>query len=99
MTDYMINRPFVLMISLDLMKSSEIRKASDRSNSAHTCILLQHFLKFICSAGYVVKFSLSLLVLARNSQKFNDFQIQIHFIHSTKYFVFIETGYTYLSTH
>ena len=31
MADYVINRHFVLMISLDLMKSSEVRTAGDRS--------------------------------------------------------------------
>ena len=31
MEDYLINRPFVLMISLDLMKSSDVRIAGDQS--------------------------------------------------------------------
>ena len=36
MADYFKNQPFVLTISKDLTKMSEVRKAGDRSNSLGT---------------------------------------------------------------
>ena len=39
MADYLVNRPFFLMISLDLMKTSEVRIAGDQPNSSTLFIL------------------------------------------------------------
>ena len=43
MADYLINRQFFLTISLDLMKTSEVRKAGDQSNII--CTYLDEFIK------------------------------------------------------
>ena len=40
MADYLIIRPFCFMISLDLMKLSEVRKGGDRSKCIKLGILL-----------------------------------------------------------
>ena len=43
-SDYVINRPFFLTNSLDLMKSSEVRKAGDRPIEINVSICYNVFL-------------------------------------------------------